>query len=118
MSEVLGASRTVADGAWPWEPAATERRGPRTARRLLSEAWSLSVLTTGLLAGGYAWLGFLVAGTAGALFGAVAGLSTSALLHLLVNRAVSGPRGRRPAGPGLPGRSMARTPGGGSGSVA
>ncbi|MFG2375218.1 hypothetical protein ACGFY9_27520 [Streptomyces sp. NPDC048504] len=78
----------------------------------------MSVLTTGLLASGYAWLGFFAGGTAGALVGGFVGLSTSALLHLLVSRAVSGPRGRRPAGPALLGRStMVRTPGGGSGSV-
>ncbi|MFI6549448.1 hypothetical protein ACIBO9_40015 [Streptomyces prunicolor] len=77
----------------------------------------MSALTTGLLASGYAWLGFLAGGTAGALAGGFVGLSTSALLHLLVSRAVSGPRGRRPSGPGLPGRAAARTPGGGSSSV-
>lgn len=119
MSEVFGTSTTIADGAWPWEHPATESRELRTARRLLSEAWSLSVLTTELLAGAYAWLGFLAGGTTGALFGAVAGRATSASLHLFVSRAVSGPRGRRPAGTGPAARSTARTPlGGGSGSAA
>jgi hypothetical protein len=44
------------------------------------------------LAGGYAWLGFFVGGVPGALVGAAAGLVTSGVLHLAVNRAVSGPR--------------------------
>ncbi|MEU3344935.1 hypothetical protein ABZ723_08015 [Streptomyces sp. NPDC006700] len=62
----------------------------------LRGVWSLSALTTVMLAGGYAWLGSLVGGVPGALAGAAAGLVTSGGLYLAVNRAVSGPRRHRP----------------------
>ena len=70
----------------------------------LCRVWSLTVLTTVVLAGGYAWLGFFVGNEPGALIGAAVGLVTSGVLYLAVDRAVSGPRGHRAApGPRRPG---------------
>ncbi len=65
----------------------------------LNRVWPLPVLTTAVLAGGYAWLGSVVGNVPGALIGAAAGLVTSGALYLAVDRAVSGPQGHR-AGPG------------------
>ncbi|MFJ3895403.1 hypothetical protein [Streptomyces sp. NPDC090083] len=48
-----------------------------------------------VLAGGYGWLGFAADGGLGALVGCAAGLVTGALLHFLVNSAVSGTSMRR-----------------------
>ncbi|MEU3278868.1 hypothetical protein [Streptomyces antibioticus] len=95
MYTTLDGQKTFADGAWPWErPVA---RGRVTVSERLRRLWSLSVLTTALLAGGYAWLGSLIGEEPGAVAGAVIGLVMSGGLHMTVNRAVSGPRGRRPA---------------------
>ncbi|MFF3851266.1 hypothetical protein [Streptomyces sp. NPDC002328] len=104
MSEALGTSRAGADGAWPWEQSVTGARRLRAARRRLSEAWSLSAVTTVLLAVGYGWLGSVAGGRSGALLGAVVGLALSALLRAVVDRAVSGANGRRTAGRRHPGR--------------
>ncbi|MEU2990468.1 hypothetical protein ACPCAJ_32120 [Streptomyces griseoincarnatus] len=87
---------TFAEGAWPWEPPVARRRG-RAASGRLKGLWSLSVLTTVLVAGGYAWLGSLVGEGPGAVAGAVIGLGMSGGLHMTVDRVVSGPGGRRPA---------------------
>ncbi|MFJ4626854.1 hypothetical protein [Streptomyces sp. NPDC088847] len=50
----------------------------------------LPAVTVAVLAGGYGWLGDRVAGTSGAVVGCLVGLAVSGLLHLLVERAVSG----------------------------
>ncbi|MEU7208907.1 hypothetical protein AB0B06_10920 [Streptomyces sp. NPDC044989] len=80
----------------PWD----EEDGRRPAGRLRegrSPAWLLSAVTVTVLAGGYGWLGTVVAGMAGAGVGGLVGLAVSGLLHLLVHRAVSGPPTTRPS---------------------
>ncbi|MET7320253.1 hypothetical protein [Streptomyces sp. NPDC005549] len=67
---------------------------PREGR---SPAWLLSAVTVTALAGGYGWLGTVVAGMAGAGVGGLVGLAVSGLIHLLVHRAVSGPSTTRQA---------------------
>ncbi|MFJ3759288.1 hypothetical protein [Streptomyces sp. NPDC090080] len=90
MAGAVGSRMTVADSGWPWErPVA--RTGVLTAvRELLGRVWSLATLTLVVVAGGYAWLGLLVGGISGALAGAVFGLATAGVLHVLADRAVSG----------------------------
>ncbi|GHE82538.1 hypothetical protein [Streptomyces griseoaurantiacus] len=92
MAGALGSQVSGVDEAWPWERPAGRARGWTAVSGHLGRVWSLSVLATMVLAGGYAWLGFFVGGVPGALIGAAAGLVTSGVLHLAVNRAVSGPR--------------------------
>ncbi|MFF7159731.1 hypothetical protein [Streptomyces sp. NPDC008139] len=54
-----------------------------------------SVAGTAVLSAGYGWLGAVLGGTPGAVAGAVLGLGLSALLFLLLDRAVTGrSRGR------------------------
>ncbi|WP_193241933.1 hypothetical protein [Streptomyces phaeolivaceus] len=104
MSDMVTTSRAVVDGAWPWEQPVAGAHRLRAAReclsrlrrlRRLSEVWSLFVATTVLLAGGYALLGSVAGGAPGAVIGAVAGVSVSALLYLAVDRAISGTRRHR-----------------------
>ncbi|WP_340380305.1 hypothetical protein U5640_32110 [Streptomyces sp. SS7] len=92
MAGILGSQVSGVDEAWPWERPTARVRGWTAVSERLSRVWSLSVLATMVLAGGYGWLGFFVGGVPGALIGAAAGLVTSGGLHLAVNRAVSGPR--------------------------
>ncbi|MFD3373832.1 MULTISPECIES: hypothetical protein [unclassified Streptomyces] len=61
----------------------------------------MGAATLMVLAGGYAWLGSVVAGLPGALLGCAAGLLLSGLLHLLVESAVSGPRPSHRGGRGV-----------------
>ncbi|WP_215450357.1 hypothetical protein [Streptomyces sp. ATCC 21386] len=61
----------------------------------------MTAATLAVPAGGYAWLGSAFGGTSGALVGCVAGLVLSALLRLLVETAMSGPRRVRHRGSGL-----------------
>lgn len=87
-----GVARERREGAprgWPWEQEST-RSEHRWTR--IGGAHPLGVATLAVLAGGYAWLGFVVKGVPGALVGCAAGLVLSGLLHLSVNSAVSGPR--------------------------
>ncbi|MEU9642489.1 hypothetical protein [Streptomyces sp. NPDC048188] len=91
--------RTRHDLPQEWRPWDEEDAGrpvgrPREGR---SPAWLLSAVTVIVLAGGYGWLGAVVAGTAGAGVGGLLGLAVSGLLHLLVHRAVSGPPTTRPS---------------------
>jgi hypothetical protein len=92
VAGILGSQVSGVDEAWPWERPTARARGWTAVSERLSRVWSLSVLATTVLAGGYGWLGFFVGGVPGALIGAAAGLVTSGGLHLAVNRAVSGPR--------------------------
>lgn len=70
---------------WPWDEQPGRGRtgsgGP---------AWLLPAATMAVLAGGYGWLGEVIAGTVGAVVGCLAGLVVSGLLYLFVERAVSG----------------------------
>ncbi|MFB6849665.1 hypothetical protein ACFCXS_33060 [Streptomyces sp. NPDC056373] len=82
---------------WPWDEQ------PSRGTWFGDLSWLLPVATALVLAAGYAWLGETVAGAAGALVGCLVGLVVSGLLHVLVDRTVSG---RRPArGPSSPRRN-------------
>ncbi|WP_158697332.1 hypothetical protein [Streptomyces hokutonensis] len=70
---------------WPWDQQPS--RG-RTASD--GSAWLLPATTVAVLAGGYGWLGEVIAGIVGAVIGCLFGLVVSGLLYLLVERAVSG----------------------------
>lgn len=74
---------------WPWD----EPPGRRTARHRggTGSAWPVPAATVAVLAGGYGWLGSVIAGTAGAAIGCLLGLLVNGLLHLLVGRAMSVP---------------------------
>ncbi|GHI03599.1 hypothetical protein Scel_19200 [Streptomyces cellostaticus] len=69
----------------------------RAARRRLGDVEPLSLLATGLLGCGYAWLGLLACAVPGALAGAALGILMSGMVHVAVRRAVSGPGERRRA---------------------
>ncbi|MEU8790938.1 hypothetical protein [Streptomyces sp. NPDC048643] len=73
---------------WPWD----EPPGRRTARhrRGTGFGWPVPAATVALLAGGYGWLGAVIAGTAGTAIGCLLGLVVNGLLQLLVGRAISG----------------------------
>ncbi|MDX3746435.1 hypothetical protein [Streptomyces sp. AK08-02] len=85
---------------WPWDERPARQAG--YGRRECGLAWLLPVATVAVLAGGYGWLGEVVAGTIGAVIGCLAGLVACGLLYLMVNRAVSG---RPPTGPSPPSRT-------------
>lgn len=90
-----GLAREPREGSprgWPWEHEAAR---PEHRWTRIGGAWPLGVATLTVLAAGYAWLGFVVEGVPGALVGCAAGLVLSGLLHLLLDRAVSGPRPAR-----------------------
>ncbi|WP_328935033.1 MULTISPECIES: hypothetical protein [unclassified Streptomyces] len=70
---------------WPWDQ---ESGRGRTGSG--GSAWLLPAATLAVLAGGYGWLGEVIAGMVGAVVGFLFGLVVSGLLYLLVERAVSG----------------------------
>ncbi|MET7386293.1 hypothetical protein ACFYPT_13070 [Streptomyces sp. NPDC005529] len=90
---------------WPWD----EPPGRRTARHRVGTGFARPVpaATVAVLAGGYGWLGSVIAGTAGAAIGCLLGLLVNGLLHLLVGRAMSlsPPSGPPPSGPTPTGQS-------------
>ncbi len=80
----------------PWDEE--DGRGPAgRLREGRNPAWLLSAVTVTVLAGGYGWLGSVMAGLAGAGVGGLVGLAVSGLLHVLVHRAVYGPTSTRPS---------------------
>jgi hypothetical protein len=92
------AVRESGDGpphGWPWEQEAA-RAGHH--RKWIGGAWPLGVATSVLLAAGYAWLGFVMDGPAGALVGCATGLVLSGLLFLVVESVISPGGVRRGAG--------------------
>ncbi|MEU0781266.1 hypothetical protein ABZ341_06725 [Streptomyces sp. NPDC006173] len=73
---------------WPWdEPPGRRTVGHRSGS---GSGWPVPAATVAVLAGGYGWLGSVIAGTAGAAIGCLLGLLVNGLLHLLVGRATSG----------------------------
>ncbi|MFI6350399.1 hypothetical protein [Streptomyces sp. NPDC050560] len=68
----------------------------RGSHRFRLPAVPLPAVTTAVLAAGYGWLGSRLADWPGAAVGVLLGCVTSALLHLLVDRAMADrPRRRR-----------------------
>ncbi|MFJ1736842.1 hypothetical protein [Streptomyces sp. NPDC088254] len=91
------ARRNPPQAVWPWdEPPG---RSARHLGKRPGPLWPLSAATVTVLAAGYGWLGEVVAGTAGAFIGCLAGLAVAGLLHLLVHRVVSGRPPPRPSPP-------------------
>lgn len=78
---------------WPWD----EQPGRRTTRYRSGTgiAWPVPAATVAVLAGGYGWLGAVIADTAGAVIGGLLGQLVDGLLLLLVGRVTSGPRTSR-----------------------
>ncbi|MEV5788575.1 MULTISPECIES: hypothetical protein [unclassified Streptomyces] len=78
---------------WPWD----EQPGRRTTRYRSGTgiAWPVPAATVAVLAGGYGWLGAVIADTTGAVIGGLLGLLVNGLLLLLVGRVTSGPRTSR-----------------------
>ncbi len=100
---MAGSGHDRGDGThmlWPWEPEPA-KAAPIWTRARTGGSWPLTAATLAVPAGGYAWLGSAFGGTSGALVGCVAGLVLSALLRLLVETAMSGPRRVRHRGSGL-----------------
>ncbi|WP_405818631.1 hypothetical protein OG241_26830 [Streptomyces sp. NBC_01390] len=91
--------RNRSHAVWPWD--AQPSRSAGYGRRQRGLTWMLPAATVAVFAGGYGWLGEVVAGTGGAVIGCLVGLAACGLLYLLVDRAVSG---RPPAGSSPPSR--------------